>query len=76
MHTRNSFKKKGILKEDYQKALKKIIFKKLYFSFEPSPFEWTKLSKTKGDRNWQPVALQVITSSEKFLFSYILSDQV
>ena len=32
-----------ILKEDYQKALKKVIF----FFFKPSPFEGAKLSKTK-----------------------------
>ena len=32
------------MKEGYQKTLKKVTV----FSFEPSPFQWTKLSKQKG----------------------------
>ena len=42
LHERNSLKN-FFLKVEYQKA-----FKKFIFSFEPSPFYWTKLSITKG----------------------------
>ena len=33
------------MKEDYQKALKKVNF---IFSFKPSPFSWTSYQKQKG----------------------------
>ena len=35
------------------------------FSFEPSLFQQTKLSKTKGDRNYCPVAIQVTKQVQK-----------
>ena len=35
LHARNSFRKKDILKEDYQKPFKMLT---LFFSFKPSPF--------------------------------------
>ena len=56
------------------KSLKKGNF---VFSSEPSPFQWTKLSKTKGVWNYWPVALQVTKQVQKNSFiSYVLSDQV
>ena len=33
--------------KELSKSLRKVNF---IFSFEPSPFQWTKLSKTKGPR--------------------------
>ena len=56
------------------KSLKKV---KFIFSFEPSPFKWTNLSKTKGVWNYSPVPLQVMKQVQKNSFNrYILSDQV
>ena len=56
------------------KTLKKVNF---IFSFELSPFWWTKLWKTKGTWNKWPVALEVTKQVHKnFFFSYIISDQV
>ena len=45
LHARNSFKKEGILKEDYQKALKKLI---LFFLSNPAPFNGQSYLKQKG----------------------------
>ena len=47
LHARNSFKSK-IFERGLSESLKKGNF---IFSFEPSPFQWTKLSKTKGAWN-------------------------
>ena len=55
------------------KSLKKGNF---IFSFKPSPFQQTKLSKTKGAWNW-PVDIQVTKQIQKnSIIRYVLSDQV
>ena len=56
------------------KSLKKVNFT---FSFEHSPFERKKLSKTKGAWNYLPVGLQVTKQVQRNSFiTYLLSDQV
>ena len=45
LHARNSFFKKDILKEDYQKALKKLIS---FFLLNPVPFNGQSYLKQKG----------------------------
>ena len=61
----------------FEKGLSKSLTKvNFIFSFEPSPFKWAKLSKTKGVWNYSPVALQVTKFRKMPLFVIILSDQV
>ena len=45
LHARNSFKKEDILKEDYQKVLKKLT---IYFLLNPVPFNGQSHQKQKG----------------------------
>ena len=55
-------------------AFKKVNF---IFSFKPSSFYRTKLSKTKGTWNQLPVDLKVMKQVQKNSFiSYVLSEQV
>ena len=59
------------MKENYQKALKKLT---LFFLSNPVSFNWQSYQKQKGPG---PVALQVTKQVQKNSFiSYILSDQV
>ena len=67
------FLKIRYFKRGFSKSLKKVNF---IFSFKPSPFWWTKLSKMKGAQNKWPIALQVTKQVHKNSFvSYVLSDQ-
>ena len=68
-----------ILKARYfERGLSKSLKKGNFLSsFRPSPFQWTKLSKTKGDWNYWPVAIQVTKKVQKnYFITYVLSDQV
>ena len=47
------------------KTLKKVNF---IFSFEPSPFKWTKLSKKRGLEQVTSGSLDYETSSQEFLY--------
>ena len=55
----------GILKEDYQKALKKLI---LFFLSNPVPFNGQRYQKQKRPGTSDHHSLGYKTSSEKFLY--------
>ena len=69
---------KIILKVRYFEGLSKRYKKgNFIFSAEPSPFQQTKLSKTKGTWNKSPAAIQVTKQVQKNSFiSNLLSDQI
>ena len=69
---------KIILKVRYFEGLSKRYKKgNFIFSAEPSPFQQTKLSKTKGAWDEWPVTTKVMKQVQKnYFISYVLSDQV
>ena len=69
IHSRNYFEKKNILKDDYQKTLKKL-------AFEPSPFCREYYEKQKGSRTSHQslFRLQILFRKIPFLVIYYLDN--
>ena len=71
LHARNDFK--GILKEDYQKALKKVIS---FFLSNPVPFNTQNYQKQKGPGTSDQSLFRLQNKFIKIPLLVVLTDQV